>query len=401
MKYRYVACSPAGEVRRGEVETDTERGAEEALWQAGLTIIRLRRAREGGLEVFFPSFFGPRRSDVIHFTRGLAHLLGAGIPLVPALGMLREQAAGAAFRRVLRDVIVRVSAGDSFSQALSHHPKVFPALYQGLVQVGEGGGGLVSVLRQLGAHLEREQQIGARLRRALSYPAFVLLLAGVVVFIMVTFVLPALRSLMLEWGGQMPWATRWLVAAAGSVRENLVILALGHSLMVLGAWTYGRTVPGRRLRDQLLLRVPQLGRAILYSNLARASRTLSLLLRSGVLLGDSLGFMRQTMENVPLQEALGEVQVKVAEGQLLSQAMASRPIFPPLARQLVALGEQTGQLATNLDILAVTYEEETERLTTRLVGMVEPALILVVGGIIAFIAVAILSPIYSLARQVR
>jgi len=107
------------------------------------------------------------------------------------------------------------------------------------------------------------------------------------------------------------------------------------------------------------------------------------------------------MENVPLQEALGEVQVKVAEGQLLSQAMASRPIFPPLARQLVALGEQTGQLATNLDILAVTYEEETERLTTRLVGMVEPALILVVGGIIAFIAVAILSPIYSLARQVR
>ncbi|HLE02707.1 MAG TPA: type II secretion system F family protein, partial [Dehalococcoidia bacterium] len=234
MRYKYLASTPQGEMRAGELEAETEKDAEEALWQAGLTILRLRKLKKGGeglrLESLSPTLFGVRRGEIIHFTRGLANLLGAGISEVPSLKMLQAQSSGP-FGRVLNRVIEDISRGDSFSQALARHPQVFSTLYLRLIQVGEEIGSLPLVLRQLEVHLERERETAIRVRGALGYPAFIAVLAVGVVVILVTFVLPSMRALLREWGGSLPLTTRALVAIASFLRERgglvMVSLALG------------------------------------------------------------------------------------------------------------------------------------------------------------------------------
>ncbi len=404
MRYKYLASTPQGEVRGGELEAETEKEAEEALWQAGLTILRLRKLKKDGeglhLESLSPTLFGVRRGEIIHFTRGLANLLGAGISEVPALKMLQAQTSGP-FGRVLNRVIEDISRGDSFSQALARHPQVFSTLYLRLIHVGEEIGSLPLVLRQLEVHLERERETAIRVRGALGYPAFIAVLAVGVVVILVTFVLPSMRALLREWGGSLPLSTRVLVAIAGFLRERgglvMVALALG---VVGGAW-YIRSPRGSARWDRFLLRVPQLRRAIIFSQIARFCRTLSLLLKAGVTLTEGLNLLVQTTENAPFREALTGVRADVVQGKLLSQALASRPLFPPLVGHLVSIGEHTGQMEANLDTIVTSYDEESGRATARLVGMLEPALIILVGGVVAFIAVSILSPLYGLVRQIR
>lgn len=401
MRYRYLASTPQGEMRRGELEAETEKEAEEALWQAGLTILRLKKEGEGlHLETLSPTLFGVRREEIIHFTRGLASLLGAGISLVPALKMLQAQTSGP-FRRVLNRVIGDISRGGSFSHALAQHPQVFSALYLRLIQVGEGIGSLPLVLRQLELHLENEREMVSRVRRALAYPAFVAVLAVMLVFILVTFVLPSIRALMREWGGTLPLPTRVLVAVSGFMRGHGGLVMAALALGVVGGTWYIRSPRGRARWDRFLLWVPQVRRAIISSQVARFCRTLSLLLKAGVPLTEALDLLVQTTENAPFREVLMGVRADVVQGKLLSQALASRPLLPPLASQLVSIGEHTGQLEANLDTLVSNYDEEAGRATIRLVGMLEPALILVVGGVVAFIAVSILSPLYGLVRQIR
>jgi len=391
-------------MRAGELEAETEKEAEEVLWQAGLTILRLRKLKEdsGGLhlESLSPTLFGVRRGEIIHFTRSLANLLAAGISEVPSLKMLQAQTSGP-FGRVLNRVIEDISRGDSFSQALARHPQVFPTLYLRLIQVGEEIGSLPLVLRQLEVHLERERETAIRVRGALGYPAFIAVLAVGVVVILVTFVLPSMRALLREWGGTLPVSTRALVAIASFLRERGGLVMVALALGVVGGTWYIRRPWGRARWDRFLLRVPQVRRAIIFSQIARFCRTLSLLLKAGVPLTEALNLLVQTTENAPFREVLMGVRADVVQGKLLSQALASRPFFPPLVGQLVSIGEHTGQLEANLDTVVTSYDEEAGRAIARLVGMLEPALIILVGGVVAFIAVSILSPLYGLVHQIR
>ena len=404
MRYKYLASTPQGEMRAGELEAETEKEAEEALWQAGLTILRLRKLKKDGgglhLESLSPTLFGVRRGEIIHFTRSLANLLGAGISEVPSLKMLQAQTSGP-FGRVLNRVIEDISRGDSFSQALARHPQVFSTLYLRLIHVGEEIGSLPLVLRQLEVHLERERETAIRVRGALGYPAFIAVLAVGVVVILVTFVLPSMRALLREWGGSLPLSTRALVAIASFLRERAGLVMVALSLGVVGASWYIRSPRGSARWDRFLLRVPQVRRAIIFSQIARFCRTLSLLLKAGVTLTEGLNLLVQTTENAPFREVLTGVRADVVQGKLLSQALASRPLFPPLVGQLVSIGEHTGQLEVNLDTVVTSYDEEAGRAIARLVGMLEPALIILVGGVVAFIAVSILSPLYGLVRQIR
>lgn len=396
-----MASTPHGEVRSGDLEAGTEKEAEEALWQAGLTILRLKREGEGlHLEALSPTLFGVRRDEIIHLTRSLANLLGAGVGLVPALQMLQAQTSGP-FRRVLSRVIEDISRGESFSQALTRHPQVFSALYLRLVQVGEGIGSLPLVLRQLEVHLERERETVIRVKRALSYPAFIAVLAVGVVVIMVTFVLPSMRALMREWGGSLPLTTRALVAIAGFLRERAGLVMVALALVVVGVTWYIRSPRGRARWDRFVLRVPQVRRAVVFSQVARFCRTLSLLLKAGVPLTEALDLLAQTTENAPFREVLTGVRADVVQGKLLSEALASQPLLPPLVGQMANIGEHTGQLEASLDTLVSSYDEEAGRTTARLVGMLEPALVILVGGVVAFIALSILSPLYGLVHQIR
>jgi len=188
---------------------------------------------------------------------------------------------------------------------------------------------------------------------------------------------------------------------SGFVRERAELVIAAVALGVFGATWYVRTPNGRARWDRFLLRVPQVRRAVVDTQVARLCRTLSLLLKAGVPLTEGMDLLLQTTENAPFREALKGVKADVVQGKLLSEALASRPLFPLLVSQLLSIGEHTGQMEASLDTLVTTYDEEAGRATARLVGMLEPALILVMGGVVAFIAVSILSPLYGLVRQIR
>jgi len=402
MRYRYVVLSPGGGVERGVLEADSEERAEQLLWQRNLTIISLTKLRPTlTLEQAFPTLFGVKRQDLISFSRELSSLLGSGIPILSALNMLLAETRKPSFRRVLRDIITNLEMGNSFSQALSRHPEVFSPTYVRLIQVGEGIGNLELVLKQLTSYLEREEAVRSRIARSLVYPSFIILVAILAIFILLTIVLPAMMGLLREFEAGAPITTRFLIAASGFLKAHIlkIVGALGGTGLAM--WLYRRTPRGLRWQERVMFRIPQIGEVSLVSNLSRVARTLNLLLGAGVSIREALDLLVHTTPGVTFRDSIGAIRNDILEGQLLSQAMRQQPLFPPMFSQMVGVGEQTGELPSYLQTLALYYEEALDRAISRLLGLVEPLIILVVGALVGFIAVSVISPLYSLVAQMK
>jgi len=402
MRFKYVACTSGGEVLTGVLEAESEAQAEELLWQRDLTIISLKRTVSlPSLDEAFPSLFGVKRGDLITFSRELSNLLSSGIPLLHALNILAEQVRKPAFKRILRGIMAELQTGNSFSYALSQHPQVFPHFYVRLVQIGEGIGNLGLVLKQITAYLEREAELKARLSKSLVYPVFVLALSIVSVFILFNIVLPAMTGLMREFGGELPVTTRVLLTGSELIRAHISQILLGLLVGGLALAWYLRTPQGAAFRDRLLLHLPVIRGVVLASNLAAIARTLNLLTGAGVNITETLDMAIRTTGNRTFKHILSELKNDILEGKLLSQALARHSVIPPLFYQMIRVGEETGELQGNLQSLVNIYEEVLNRSLGQLVSLIEPALIIFVGGIVGFIAISIISPLYSLIGQVQ
>lgn len=402
MFYHYRAYNANGEIVKGTIEADSEVRAEEALWQANLVIVSLRKQFQlPTLDELLPTFFGIKRADIITFSRQLATLLRSGVPLLQALRMLRDQVSKATLRKVLDHIISLVQGGNLFSQACAEHPDIFPPAYRRLLPIAEETGNLDHILTQLAIHLEKEAVTAQKIQGAIRYPAMVMVLALVAVVVLINLVLPAMAGLLKEFGGELPLVTRLVIGFSNFVTQWGLHLLLG--LLVLGAaavW-YGRTPEGALKWDKFLLRLPVYGGVKIKSSIARLTRTLALLLSSGVSLTESLDLLIQTTEGPALRKALTEVRADVLAGHSLADALANRPIMPRLLTQMIGVGEQTGELQANCDALSLFYEEEADRAVANLTGVIEPAMILVVGGIVGLIAVAVITPMYSLISTIK
>ncbi len=402
MRFRYVASATSGDQVIGSLEADSENAAEQMLWQRGYTIVDLKKLRkEFSLRESLPSIFGVKRRDLIGFSRDLGSLLKAGIAIIPALRMLHQQTKNVIFRKIIADIMHSVETGSSLSQACDKHATVFPSLYLRLLQIGEEIGNLELLLRQLAIHMEREETLRGKIKNALTYPSFLMLVASGTVFVLINFVLPALHNLLREFGGNLPLSTRMVLAFTtwSTSYSKFVLLGLGAAILFL-IW-YVRTSGGSRWKDKVLLRMPVIGSVVHNGALTGMIRNIKLLLTAGVPLTDALDMVINTTSNAVVKENLVQVRKDVHGGRLISQAMSARPIFPPLLTQMIAVGEQTGSLETNLDTLENIYDEDTERQIKRLLALTEPALILVVGGMVGFVAVSVISPIYGLINQIK
>lgn len=402
MRFKYSAYDAAGKEITGVLQADSEERAEQTLWQADMTVLSLKKEREPiTLGELAPTLFGVKRRDLIIFSRDLATLLRSGIALRLALRMLQSQTRKAVFRKVQSQIIEDIEVGSSLSQACARFPNVFPPLYQRLLQIGEEIGNLELVLQQLTIYMEKEEAVVSKVQRSLAYPLFVLTIALASIFILINVVLPAITRLLREFGGQLPLATRILIAVTGWLQDYFRVVIIGVFVLAVLFFWYMRTPSGRRRRDLFLLRVPVVGSVILKGNVSRMARTMFVLLKAGVSLTETLNLIIQTSQNTALKESLTEVRADVHQGHLLSKAMSTRPLFPAMLTQMIAVGEETGKLESNLESLASLYEEEMDREVSRLVAMVEPAMIIMVGGLVGFIAVSLISPIYTLIKQVK
>lgn len=396
MPYKYVAYAPSGEMVRGTIEAPTEEMAEDILWQSDYTVVSLQAVRPRlGLGDLVPSLFGVKKRDIIIFSEQLATLIESGIPILRSLRLLQSQAGKAAFKKVLFEVVEDVQAGSALSDALAKHPLAFPEVYHRMVQVGERTGNLESILRRMAKYMEKEEALVRKVRGAMAYPVFVLLMAMGVVWVMVTVTLPALLGLLTAFDMPLPITTRILLAVTNFVGLYRMKLQIGAALITAIVVLYTRTEMGRRHKDLLLLKLPLIGTINSQITISRFSNTMSVLLRAGLPIPEIMDLVLQTTENMIFHEAIDKVRQQLLQGQGLSHPMSSHKVFPTLLVSMVRVGEEAGTLDSNLAIMGDFYEQEADRNIDMLTGMIQPALMLFVGGLVGFIAISVILPIYS------
>lgn len=402
MAYKYVAYTKAGGRVQGVLNVSTEAAAEEALWKSEYIIVNLRQVRPGAdLAVLMPSFFGVKSRDLIVFSRQLATLIESGITILAGLQMLAEEGTSKALKTALEKVSEDVREGETLSDALRKRPHIFPLIYGRMIEIGERMGNMEGVLRQVATYMDKREALVRKLRGAMAYPAFIISLALGVAFLMITFTLPGIMGLFGEFEIELPITTRILIAITNFSSAHRTQLLVGAVLVILVLVLYIKTPIGRRQKDTLLLKLPVISGINIQSNMSQLCHTMSILLRAGLPMAEIMNLIMETMGNVILKEAVQRVRTEMLQGQGLSQPMRQEKLFPKLLVQMVRVGEETGTLDANLETLAIFYEEEADRKINALTSMMEPALMILIGGMVGFLAVSVIMPMYTMIGSMR
>ncbi|MBU2535207.1 MAG: type II secretion system F family protein [Chloroflexi bacterium] len=400
MVYQYLAYNEQGVLVKGRVPAANEEAANDLLNYAGYQAVSLKPyipfVNANRLKAFL---FHVKPGDIILIYRQMAMLLESGIDIVASLELLQEQATSRAVKKVLGDVISDLRAGHQLSRALSKHPRAFSPIYCRLIGVGEQSGDLETVLNQVADYMEKEVTTAKETKSALMYPVITSIVTVGVIAVLVTFVLPSFGSLYSSLGVEMPASARLLIDLSGKLKEYWTFLMLGM-LAVLGlSYFYIRTPNGRAKWDKLILRLPLLGRVIHLSELSRLCRSMSLLFRSGLPLTEILPLLVQSSRNQAMSKALTEVQQDMIKGEGISRPMGKNKLFLPMMVQMVRVGEETGNLDATLLAVARSYDAEAEDKTRSLIALIQPAMTLIIGGVIAAIAFSLVSAMYSIYGQ--
>jgi general secretion pathway protein F len=402
--FEYTAINEKGKQAKGSLEAENARAARTRLRSQGMlpTTIEESRTRPTEQKKRRPqqslrSSLGERVSakTLAFSTRQLATLLSAGIPLVEALQSLAEQTVPT-FRRMLVDIKEQVEQGTSFARALGSYPKVFPRLYVNMVASGEASGKLDSVVMSLAEYLEAQLELRRKLISALIYPVIMLSFCSLVVAGLLAFVVPQIVEIFTKQGAKLPVPTRIMIAISDILVFYWYAVALVLVGLVLGSIRLYRTEKGRAFVDSLLYRAPLVGGLYTKVLTARITRTLGTLLTSGVGLLESLDMAKNVVGNVHFQRAMADARDGVTEGRSLSRELLRSKLFPPMACQMIAVGERSGRLEEMLSIAGATFEKEASSTIAGLTALIEPLMIIVLGGIVLAIVVSVLLPLTEL-----
>ena len=336
---------------------------------------------------------------IIIFSRQLALLLESGIDIVTSLGLLQEQSSSRKLKGVLGEVVSDIRSGNRLSEAMSKHTKVFSKMYVQSLSVGEQSGGLEMVLRRMADYMERETASVKSIKNALRYPMIVGIVAIIVIAVIVVFVIPAFADLYDSLGAELPFMVKLLLSMVDWLTSSGLYLV---GFILLGAfltYTYIRTPEGKLQRDALTLRLPLLGQISHYNELARCCRSMSLLFRAGLPLPEIMSLVIDSCSNRMVKKGFIDVQQDMLKGEGLAGPMAKSRIFLPMMVQMIGVGEETGNLDGTLQSVAESYEAEAEEKMRSLVGLVQPVITLVIGAVVAFIAISLMSAMYSVYGQ--
>ncbi|GAB4240170.1 MAG: type II secretion system inner membrane protein GspF [Deltaproteobacteria bacterium] len=397
--FRYTGISRDGIGRKGAVEADTVAQARRKLHADGVFPLALREAA-GRKERAFPSLLG-RKEFLPLFTRQLATLVGAGVPLVGGLQSVAAQMDDPGSRKVLQDVEEAVRGGAPLARAVEGHRETFPDLYASMVRAGEESGTLPLSLARLADHLEEQARTRNRVRSALTYPLLMAVVATLVVVFLLTFVVPKIVGIFSHLGAALPLPTRLLIAVTNALSVTwwaLLLLAIGATL---AARRHFATERGRKARDGAILRLPLVGRLAHLSALSRFARTLSTLVSGGIPVDRALRIVAPVVGNEVIAERIVASADRVVEGAGLSDALRPHPEIPMTLVQMTAVGEESGTLGEMLARAADAMDEETDARLTRLLSLLEPMIILAMGLVVAFIVVSILLPLLDISQIVR
>jgi len=398
VSYRYVAANSQGKMVKGTIKATNEVAAERLLVEQGYRPVNVEVVPSMfSLEEALPTLFRVKPRDVIVFSRQLATLLRSGISLLPALEILQGQVTTSrVFKKILETIASDIGAGSSFSQAIAKHPKAFSDIYCRTIAVGEQSGNMETVLNRMADYHERQGAVAKKIGRSLTYPLMILGVGIIVVIILMTVVMPKLLGMFTSLGVDLPLPTRILIWLTNFLSGNILYLVIAAAVVAAVALWLVKQPSGRRLLDRLRLNIPVLGPALLMGELARFSRTMSVLINAGLSLQEVMEMMPQSSNNSVIRGALTQVNEGLMLGGGLSEPMSRIDVFPPLLVQMVAVGEESNTLDFTLGVVADFYEVTAEEKTTAMVGMIGPFLTMAMALGVGFIAISILMPMYTL-----
>ena len=400
-EFAWEARARTGEVRKGVMEADNEDAVNQRLRQQQLSPVKVKKKAK---ELSFTLGSGVNTKDLVTFTRLFATMIDAGLPLVQCLDILSGQQTNKIFAGVLRDVKNSVEQGASFSDALRKHPKVFDELFVNLVHAGEVGGILDTIMQRLSIYLEKRQKLVRQVRGALVYPIIVIVIAGGVMTVLLTFVIPAFERMFADFGGgkeALPKLTQIVVALSHGFVSYLPFIVVSVGLAAGGFVYFYKTPGGKRTVHSTMLKLPIMGPVLRKIAVARFTRTLGTLLQSGVPILDALDICARTAGNVVIEAGIQHVRSKISEGKNMAEPLAETKVFPDMVVQMIAVGEQTGALDQMLNKIADFYEEETDIAVAAMTSAIEPILMVGVGGMVGVVLIAMYLPIFSLAGNIK
>ena len=398
-EYSYKAVTQEGKAIEGTIDGDNERQVMSKLQELGYIPIRvsLGKAAENTASRFGFSFQRKiKTKDLLHFTQELNTLLRSGLPLDRSLMILQELSEKVVFREIVHDVIKKIKGGKSLSDAFADHPEAIPKVYVNMVRAGESGGVIPQVLQELMAYLERTSELRAYLISALIYPSIVVFMMVVSVLVMLFFVIPKFATVFDGTTIPVPAPMKFLLGLSefASSWWWLVLVLLG--LVALSAIQFRNTAAGRRLWDETTLKLPLVGKLINRIEIARFSRTLGTLLHSAVPMVNALTLVREVVHNQVISAAVEPIKSGVKKGEGLTEPMRRTGVFPPLALHLVEVGEETGNLSSMMLQTADVFENDVRVEIKRLINLVEPVLILLMGVMVGAIVLTMVYSIFSI-----
>lgn len=398
--FQYRAADQAGKVVEGVMEADVEQSVILRLREMGCVPLRIAMPSERAISTARqqPLFVRHRVSQqqLLQFTRELGTLLTAGLPLDRSLSILGGLFEGSELSKIVRSLVEAVRAGKSLAVSMGEHPDVFPKIYVNMIRAGEAGGILESVLRYLTDYMENTLALKEDIKSALIYPIILATAAGLSLLILFIFVIPKFAMIFRGNSKAIPWITKIVIDFSQFLAQYGWIILLIIFVMVAGGIFYIRSPEGRSEWDRVRLHSWLIGDLVRKFETARFSRTLAALLKGGVPMLEALGTVQGVVGNRLLARAIGQVQMRVREGKGVARPLSESGFFPPLALNMIAVGEETGKLDTLLAEVAGYYDQEVKRTTKRLTSLLEPALILGMGLIIAVVVISMLLAIFSL-----
>src|SRR5256884_2578124 len=397
--YTYLAREAgSGREIRSNIDAASEQAAIAALLNRNLLVVSIqekigKKGRTSGGKVGL--------ADLVVFTRQLATMIDAGLAMVQSLQALAEQTTNKVMRDVIRDVCTRVESGDSFSQALMKHPKVFIKLYVSMVDAGEKGGLLAEVLSRLATYLESTARLRKKVKSAMMYPTAVTVIAiGVTIFLLVK-VVPVFGEIYSGFGAKLPGPTQFLISISNLLKSYILFILPAMGLALYGWFFYIKTKPGREFWDRTRIRLPIVGPIAHKICLARFTRTLASLIRSGVPILEVLNIVANTCGNVVMEKAIRVASGDIERGDGISAALAKHPIFPTMIIRMITAGEQTGKIDSMLERVADFLDEEIETTLSGLTSLIEPLLIVFLGVVVGGIVICMFLPIFKMSEIIN
>lgn len=398
-EFRWEGTNRAGRPMSGKINAAKKSDAEDLLTQRGVNVTKLKGA---GFDIstFGVIGSGVKDKELSTFTRQFAVMINAGLPLVKCLQILSEQQDNKIFAGMIEDVTASVEKGGTLADAMAQHRNVFSDLYTNMVAAGEQGGILDTILERLSTHLEKSVALKSKIKSAMMYPMVVLIVVILVTMALLLFVIPIFQQMFEDIGGSLPGPTQLVVNMSEFMQANILLVLLGAAAIIVGYKMYYKTDSGEKVIDAIKLKMPVFGILVRKMSIARFSRTLGTLISSGVSILDGLSITAKTSGNRVVSDAIMHARTSISGGENIATPLRDSGVFPGMVTQMISVGEETGGIDTMLQKIAEFYEEEVDTAVAGLTATLEPIMIVILGGIVGGMVIAMYLPIFDMIGTV-